>query len=121
LATTFQTWRNVAQINTSNMLVFISCISAATARYLHCMNVTPSFLRRIGPDPNVSGAQCSSTFACPDIWELEDGDFAIIGTDITTAAMPGLPATVGCASHERIIRLPRRLLMNAKSHIPEPE
>ena len=56
---------------------------------------------------------------CPDIWELEDGDFAIIGIDITDIAAANLPPTAGCAPHERIVRLPRNLLVNAKPHIPD--
>jgi len=77
------------------------------------------FAKRIGPGPIANGSLCFRTSGCPDIWELEDGDFAIIGTDITTAAISRLPPTAGCASDERIIRLPRRLLVNAKRDIPD--
>jgi len=77
------------------------------------------FAKRLGPSPLASGAQCSNSSACPDIWELDNGDFAIIGLDITTEAMAKLPATAGCAAHERIIRLPRHLLVNAKRDIPD--
>jgi hypothetical protein len=77
------------------------------------------FLRRIGPEPNATGAQCAGCRMCPDIWELENGDFAIIGIDITEAAVSKLPPTAGCAPHERIVRLPRNLLVNAKQYIPD--
>jgi hypothetical protein len=73
------------------------------------------FLRRIGS----GGAQCASTSACPDIWELDNGDFAVIGTDITALATAKLPSTAGCAPDERIVRLPRNLLVSAKPYIPD--
>jgi len=76
------------------------------------------FLRRIGQDPHASGAQCMNTSACPDIWELEDGDYAVIGKDITTVATPNLPKSAGCGPDERIIRVPRNLLASAKPNIP---
>lgn len=77
------------------------------------------FLRRIGSNYQAKGAQCSGTGGCPDIWELDTGDFAIIGTDITTTAIAELPPSAGCSADERIVRLPRRLLVNAKRDIPD--
>jgi hypothetical protein len=76
------------------------------------------FLRRIGPDPHANGARTVALNNCPDIWELENGDFAIIGIDITDAAAPRLPASAGCGPDERIVRIPRNLLIGAKSDIP---
>lgn len=77
------------------------------------------FHRRIGLDSKSNAMPCSGCRGCPDIWELENGDFAIIGLDITTAAIANLPPTAGCAPDERIVRLPRNLLVNAKRHIPD--
>ena len=77
------------------------------------------FVKRIGPDPHANGARTVGCCGCPDIWELEDGDFAVIGIDITAAAVPKLPATAGCGPDERIVRLPRNLLVNAKCDIPD--
>ena len=79
------------------------------------MNIT--FTHRIGPDPHANGQETSSANGCPDIWELADGDFAVIGPDIT-ANVPQLPPTAGCGPDERIIRLPRRILVDARSSIP---
>lgn len=76
-----------------------------------------AFLRRIGPDPHANGAKTSSANGCPDIWEMADGDFAVIGPDIT-AAVGALPPTAGCGSDEKIIRLPRRILVDARGEIP---
>ncbi len=82
------------------------------------MNVPIEFRRRIGPDPHANGAQTSALCNCPDIFELESGDFAIIGIDITDAAISKLPPTAGCGPDERIVFIPRNLLINAKRDIP---
>lgn len=76
-----------------------------------------AFQRRIGPDPHANGAKTQSANGCPDIWELSDGDFAVIGPDITELTGV-LPATAGCGPDERIVRLPRRILIGARSDIP---
>jgi hypothetical protein len=75
------------------------------------------FLRRIGPDPHANGARTIALRNCPDIWELESGDFAVIGIDMTDAASK-LPASASCGPDERIVRIPRNLLVNAKRDIP---
>lgn len=77
------------------------------------------FFRRIGPDPHANGAKTAACDGCPDIWELENGDFAVIGIDITSTAKAVLPPTAGCGPDERIVRLPRDLLVNAKRDIPD--
>jgi hypothetical protein len=79
------------------------------------MNAHPMFLRRLGPDPHAS---CHQTVGCPDIFELSDGDFALIGADITDEAGM-LPPTAGCGPDERIIRIPRKTLVLAKRDIPD--
>jgi hypothetical protein len=76
-------------------------------------------LRRIGPDPHENGAQTRALEGCPDIFELENGDFAIIGREATSTVKPQLPAGASCGSDERIIVIPRKTLVRAKSHIPE--
>jgi len=77
------------------------------------------FLKRLGPDPHANGAQSAGCSGCPDILELEDGDFAIIGCDITAVAIGELPPTVGCGPDERIVRIPRKTLVLAKRDIPD--
>ena len=79
---------------------------------------TPTFLRRLGPDPHANGAQTTSGKGCPDILELDGGDFAVIGVDITVASQGRLPATVSCGPDERIVRIPRKTLLLAKPDIP---
>ena len=81
------------------------------------MNTTIEFRRRIGQDPHANGAQSVGCQGCPDIWELADG-FAVIGIDITDKAKMKLPPTAGCGPDERIVFIPRNLLVKAKSDIP---
>ncbi len=76
------------------------------------------FLRRLGPDPHANGAQTIALKGCPDMFELESGDFAIIGLDITDRAAGQLPQTASCGPDERIIKIPRKTLISAKSDIP---
>jgi len=77
------------------------------------------FLRRLGPDPHANGRKTVALNNCPDLFELESGDFAIIGIDITSAARAKLPSTASCGPDERIVMIPRNLLVEAKSDIPD--
>lgn len=83
------------------------------------MNATPKFLRRLGPDPHANGAVTYAVHGCPDILELEDGDFAIIGSDITADAVKNMLPTASCGPDERVVRIPRRTLVLAKPDIPD--
>lgn len=76
------------------------------------------FLKRLGPDPHANGAQTPALRGCPDIFELESGDFAIIGMDITDASISHLPSSAGCGPDERIVCIPRKTLVLAKADIP---
>jgi hypothetical protein len=76
------------------------------------------FVRRLGPTQSEPALPCSSTYGCPDIWELEGGDFAVIGTDITGHA-DKLPTTAGCGPDERIVKIGREILIRAKPYIPD--
>ncbi len=73
----------------------------------------PVFLRRLGPE-----SSCYNTSACPDILELADGDFAVIGTDITAESHGRLPPRVGCGNGERIVRIPRKVMLAALPDMP---
>lgn len=76
------------------------------------------FKRRLGPDPHANGALTASLQGCPDILELESGDFAVIGVDITAEAEPALAFGASCGPDERIVRIPRRTLVLAKADVP---
>ena len=76
-------------------------------------------IRRLGPNPHKNGQRTPGLYGCPDVLELEDGDFAIIGADITTATASNLPVDVSCGPDERIVRIPRQVLVGAKRDIPD--
>jgi hypothetical protein len=66
------------------------------------------------PEPN----QCLGGRDCPAVLEMEGGDFAVIGTDITSELTGNLPSDCGCGPGERIIRVPRKTLVSARAEIP---
>jgi hypothetical protein len=72
------------------------------------------FLRRLGPNRR----ECQGGYSCPDILELHGGDFAVIGSDITNEAMDALPSGSGCGPGEKIVRVPRQILVLARPDIP---
>lgn len=71
------------------------------------------FLRRLGPFG--SGRRPS----CPDIWELDNGDIAVIGRDLTESYISRLPDDVSVADDERLVIIPRARLTSAKADIPD--
>lgn len=76
-------------------------------------------VRRLGPDPHANGAQTPALNNCPDILELDSGDFCVIGIDHTQQFIDKLPPTVGCGPDERIVWIPRSTLVNARADIPQ--
>ena len=60
------------------------------------------FIRRLG-SPTLP---CSGGNGCPDILELDSGDFAVIGIDITDTAIARMFPTAGCGPDERVVRIP---------------
>ncbi|MEN8652417.1 hypothetical protein [Streptomyces sp. 21So2-11] len=74
-------------------------------------------VRRVGVPPRARGSMSGQT--CPDIFELNDGNFAIIGTDATDALDGSLPADAGRADYERIVVITRETLIRAKADIPD--
>jgi hypothetical protein len=83
------------------------------------MSLETMIIRRLGPDPHANGAVTSSCDGCPDILELEDGDFAIIGVDVTESVSGQLAFGASCGRDERIVRIPRKTLVLAKADIPD--
>ncbi|MBD0838162.1 hypothetical protein ICC28_05530 [Streptomyces sp. TRM68416] len=73
--------------------------------------------RRIGVPPRQRGSLDGNT--CPDIFELSDGSFAIIGADKTDALESKLPADAGRSDDERIVVITRETLLRAKIDIPD--
>ena len=74
------------------------------------------FVRRIGPDP-IPG-ESSGANGCPDIWELEDGNFAVIGLTSSHELASMLPENASLNPDETLVVLPRRVLVGAKNNIP---
>lgn len=56
---------------------------------------------------------CVGGQACPAVLEMETGDYAIIGTDVTDIAGLKLPAGCGVAGNERIVSVPRKTMISA--------
>jgi hypothetical protein len=63
--------------------------------------------------------QTSGGSGCPDIWELDNGDIAIVGRDLTEAYRSRLPTDVSVAFDERLVVIPRVTLVAAKLDIPD--
>lgn len=74
--------------------------------------------RRLGKPPIELG-NTSSSPSCPDIWELDNGDIAVIGRDLTSAYFDRLPADVSIGADERLVVIPRSTLISAKPDIPD--
>ncbi|MFC8426901.1 MULTISPECIES: hypothetical protein [unclassified Streptomyces] len=74
-------------------------------------------IRRLGVAPRYRGSTNGGT--CPDIFELADGNFAVIGTDMTDSLDADLPADAARADYERIVVITRETLVRAKADIPD--
>ncbi|GAA1754563.1 hypothetical protein [Streptomonospora arabica] len=74
--------------------------------------------RRIGPAPRALGTTKAGP-ECPDIWELDNGDIAIIGRDATDSYQGRLPEGVSVGRDERLVVIPRVTLTAAKPEIPD--
>ncbi|MGC9670640.1 hypothetical protein ACNTMW_29355 [Planosporangium sp. 12N6] len=77
-----------------------------------------SLKRRLGKSAAELG-QTSGGSGCPDIWELDNGDIAVVGRDLTSTYTARLPDGVSVAPDERLVVIPRALLVAAKPDIPE--
>ena len=75
-----------------------------------------NFVRRIGVDREPDN--CTGDPGCPDIWELDNGNFAVIGREATEALKTRLPDDASCGANEKIVEIDRHILINAKSFIP---
>jgi hypothetical protein len=77
-----------------------------------------SFARRLGK----SAAELANSKGdedCPDIWQLHDGDIAVIGRDLTAAYGTRLPAGVKLGPDERLVVIPENMLGAAKADISD--
>ncbi|MFJ5559528.1 hypothetical protein ACIQCD_19490 [Streptomyces sp. NPDC093250] len=74
-------------------------------------------IRRLGVAPCYRGSAGGAT--CPDLFELADGNFAVIGTDATDSLESQLPEDAARADYERIVVITRETLIKAKADIPD--
>lgn len=74
-------------------------------------------IRRLGTTPAERG-DTTGVSGSPDILELDDGSFAIIGVDITDELGRQPLPDAKCAPDERVVRVTRRTLLAAKLDIP---
>jgi hypothetical protein len=56
---------------------------------------------------------------CPDIWQLSNGDIAVIGRDLTASYGLRLPDGVRLSADERLVVIPGNMLSAAKADIPD--
>jgi hypothetical protein len=77
-----------------------------------------AFLRRLGKSSHELG-QTSGDASCPDMWELDNGDVVVIGTDLTEAYGARLPDGVSVDPGERLVVIPRATILAAKADIPD--
>lgn len=75
-------------------------------------------LLRLGTAPRDRDAACVACDNCPDLFELPDGSFAVIGRDATDELRSHLPPDAGCGGSERIVVIPRQVLVAARRDIP---
>lgn len=81
-------------------------------------DVTANFKRRLGKSAHeleITGGNAS----CPEMWELDNGDVAIIGTDLTVKYAGRLPAHVKVDPGESLVVIPRSTIVSAKADIPD--
>lgn len=74
------------------------------------------FSHRVGESAHALGIRCES-HACPDIWQMENGDYIVIGTDVTAQFKEKLPSGVVCAPYERMVMIPSATLSSAAAHL----
>ena len=83
-------------------------------------NVDPAanFRRRLGKSAHELGST-SGEGSCPELWELDNGDVAVIGTELTAVYAARLPAGVTIDPGERLVVIPRSTIVSAKGDIPD--
>lgn len=76
------------------------------------------FERRLGKTAQELG-NSQDKEDCPDIWQLDNGDIAVIGRDLTADYSASLPSGVSLAADERLVVIPGNMLSAAKEDIPD--
>lgn len=79
---------------------------------------TSDLLRRLGKSAHELGTTGGDS-SCPEIWELTNGDIAIIETDLTRDYQNRLPDGVMVDDGESLVVIPRSTITSAKEDIPD--
>lgn len=77
-----------------------------------------NFRRRLGKPAHELGTSGGNA-SCTEIWELDNGDIAIIGTELTGSYAGRLPSGVSIDPGESLIVIPRSTVISAKADIPD--
>ncbi|MGW2082451.1 hypothetical protein ACWCOW_37015 [Streptomyces sp. NPDC001939] len=77
-----------------------------------------SFARRLSKSCLELG-QTSGNTGCPDMWQLDNGDVAVIGSDLTDSYEGRLPDGVRVDLGERLVIIPRTTILAARADIPD--
>lgn len=72
--------------------------------------------RRVGTAPSERPGSCTSSGNCPDVLELEGGDFAIIGA---RAGLTGAPGDSVILDEGGVVAVPRAVLLAAARQLRE--
>ncbi|MGF1430409.1 hypothetical protein [Kitasatospora sp. LaBMicrA B282] len=75
-------------------------------------NPGAALVRRLGRPPVELGAS-DGRDDCPDIWELSNGDIAVVGRDLTANYATHLPHDLVLGPDERLVVIPRTTLRSA--------
>ncbi|GAA3357350.1 MULTISPECIES: hypothetical protein [Saccharopolyspora] len=81
-------------------------------------DASAAFRRRLGKSALELG-HTDDEPTCPDIWELDNGDVAVIGRDLTDSYAGSLPDGVNVGFDERLVVIPGSMLRSAKGDIPD--
>ncbi|QRX91175.1 hypothetical protein [Streptomyces noursei] len=76
------------------------------------------FVKRLGKSAEELG-NSQGREQCPDIWQLSNGDIAVIGRDLTDHYGSRLPEGVALGADERLVVIPGNMLIAAKPDIPD--
>ncbi|MEE1803734.1 MULTISPECIES: hypothetical protein [unclassified Streptomyces] len=77
-----------------------------------------SFSRRLGKSAEELDVT-NGKDGCPDIWELDNGDIAVVGRDLTDAYRLRIPAGASIADDERLVVIPGCMVRAAKPDIAD--
>jgi len=76
------------------------------------------FKRRLGKTYHQGGDNNSASLnSCPDVWELDDGNFAVIGLRKTAYLKANLPLSASCGPDEEIVVVPRAVFIDAAKDV----